>query len=392
MRLATPCTLRWWALWLALALSACQNVAIETASNNPGLRFAFGGDLAGQNVCRDQARGFPIFEQILAHQPDFFVALGDMIYADDLCSAVGRYGNAQIPRTTGVANSGEDFLAHWDYVRNDPGFAKLLASTPYFAVWDDHEVRNDFSPANQGGHSEIDALIGRSRAVFSQLHEYDPESLYFQQRFGEHLELFFLDTRSYRQHKNQPDDQQAPKTMLGVRQREWLLDAVVDSNATWKIIVSSVPLSIPTGWPPDAGRDGWADGGGATGYERELGVILREFARREVRNLLVISADVHFASGFRYQPFDNYPDFVFYELVTGPLSAGLFPNRQLDPTLRPERLFFHGPASVDAVSDFETAVKWFNVGLIDIDGAGQLDFTLLDGNGDERAGLRLLPR
>lgn len=59
--------------------------------------FAWGGDLAGQNVCRDQQLGFPVFSTMNHYNWDFFIGLGDMIYADGVCETTGRFGNAQIP-------------------------------------------------------------------------------------------------------------------------------------------------------------------------------------------------------------------------------------------------------------------------------------------------------
>src|SRR6185369_13311822 len=56
-------------------------------SEAAAVRFVFGGDVGGQNVCRDAARGYPIFATILDRAPDFFVALGDMVYADGACLA-----------------------------------------------------------------------------------------------------------------------------------------------------------------------------------------------------------------------------------------------------------------------------------------------------------------
>src|SRR5262245_20344497 len=61
------------------------------------VRFIWSGDLGGQNICRDAAVGYFIFDRLRARDPDFFVALGDMIYADDTCDAIGRCGNRQIP-------------------------------------------------------------------------------------------------------------------------------------------------------------------------------------------------------------------------------------------------------------------------------------------------------
>jgi len=66
------------------------------ASKEPeAVAFGWGGDLAGQNVCRDAVEGFPIFKAINATPMDFFIGLGDMIYADGVCNPTGLYGNAQ---------------------------------------------------------------------------------------------------------------------------------------------------------------------------------------------------------------------------------------------------------------------------------------------------------
>lgn len=364
-------------------LLACTSLRAPDADT---IRFAFGGDLAGQNVCRDAELGFPIFRQILARRPDFFVALGDMIYADNTCEAIGLYGNRQLPRETGVASSSEEFAQHWDYVRAEPAFAALLREVPYFAVWDDHEVSNDFGPTSVDGE-----VYSASRSVFTELFPNGTEVLYYRRSFAKQLDMFFLDTRSYRDANSAIDEAEHPKSMLGERQTAWLVDGITNSAATWKVIVTSVPLSIPTGWPAERGRDGWANFDQETGFERELTSILRAFAEQGVRDLVFITADVHFATAFRYHPFADFPGFSFLEFVTGPLNAGLFPNRAFDTSLNPERLFFHGPDSVDATKDLATALRWFNFGLIEISPDGRLRFELVDGYGTTRFVLAASP-
>jgi len=181
------------------------------------------------------------------------------------------------------------------------------------------------------------------------------EKLYRSARWGRHLEIFFLDTRSYRQANLDPDAGAYPKTMLGDEQRRWLIDGLVRSKATWKVIVSSVPLSIPTG------GDGWADGGTRQGFERELVAMFTGLRAVQVRNLVWLTTDVHFATGFRSTPF---PGFRLLELTSGPLSAGFFPRQDLDPTLHPERLYFHGPETPPA--SFDEARGYFNFGELEV--------------------------
>src|SRR5687767_13604969 len=61
-------------------------------SDARAVRFAWSGDLGGQNVGRDAQRGFAILPRILEREPEFFIALGDMIYADGVLAATGQFG------------------------------------------------------------------------------------------------------------------------------------------------------------------------------------------------------------------------------------------------------------------------------------------------------------
>lgn len=54
-------------------------------------------------------------------------------------------------------------------------------------------------------------------------------------------------------------------------QLAWLKESLTNSTAVWKIIATSVPMSIPTG-PGDTYRDGWANFDGDTGYEQEVSI------------------------------------------------------------------------------------------------------------------------
>lgn len=348
------------------------------------VRFVWGGDLGGQNVCRDAARGFPIFDAMADRAPHFFIALGDLIYADNHCLGEGRYGNAQVPGPEPAGTRVESFHRHWIYTRADTSFRRFLASIPYYAVWDDHEVVNDFSPNTAGDR------FAPGRAAFLDFNPIEgarPGAFYRSVRWGRHLELFILDNRSHRDPNALPDG--PGKTMLGDVQKRWLVDGLRRSSATWKIVVSGVPIAIPTGYPPTNGRDGWSDQGAPGGFEAELTGILRALAP-EVRNMVWLTTDVHHATGFEYRPFSEYPDYRFHEFVSGPLNAGIFPSRELDHSLRPRRLFYHAPA-IDQVLAYPDALRFFNFGWIEIDANGRFDVRLVSALGEELYRLVLDP-
>jgi alkaline phosphatase D len=365
------------------------------------VRLAFGGDVAGQNVCRDAGEGFPIMDTIRRLRPDVFVGLGDMIYADNACDPVGRYGNAQVPGGFGPATDLAGFWAHWRYNRADGASQRLLASTSYVGVWDDHEVVNDFGPLSDSRSAPpytpgvhllpigLDAFIDYTPIAIAPN---TPKRLYRSLRWGRHLELFVLDTRQYRDANSASDSPDRPKTMLGREQLTWLKESLASSDATWKVIVSSVPMSIPTGFPPSGGRDGWANFDQTTGFEQELLDILRFMESRGIENTIWITTDVHFAEAFRYRPFSSNPEFVVYELATGPLNAGIFPLRDFDPTLNPEVLTFFGPPTAEAVTTWQEAKHWLNFGTLEFARDGELTAEIVNTAGQTQFSLALTPR
>jgi alkaline phosphatase D len=363
-----------------------------------GVRIAFGGDVAGQNVCRDAREGFPIMGAVLRRQPDVFVGLGDMVYADNACDATGRYGNAQVGGLA-IATDLAGFRSHWRYSRADRASQELLRRTGYVGVWDDHEVVNDFGPLTDaptappysGAHLLPIGLEAFLEYTPIAVASNTPGRLYRSLRWGPHVELFVLDTRQYRDANSALDTPERPKTMLGREQVTWLRERLGASNATWKVIVSSVPMSIPTGFPVANGRDGWANFDQQTGFEQELVGLLRFMAERGIDDTVWITTDVHFAEVFRYRPFPERPSFVVHELATGPLNAGIFPNRDFDPTLGPERLFFHGPTTPEAVTSWEEAKRWFNFGELEVRADGRLTARIVDTAGSTVFSLELAP-
>jgi len=360
------------------------------AEERKPVRFAWVGDVGGQNACRDRDRGYLPFQGVWSALPDFLIALGDMIYADDPCLARGRYGNDQIAGPTAPAHSLEEFRALWRYARADPFSQRAFAATSTYAIWDDHEITNDAGPKHDSvPWKPWQHLMPAAREAFL---DYNPiatgDRLYRNVRWGKHLEVFILDTRSYRDANGARDDDD--KTMLGAEQKAWLLEALEASNATWKVIVSSVPISIPTG-SPEIGRDGWANFDGNLGFENELTEILRAIQRLTKRQVVWITTDVHFGAAIRYVPFADDSDFVFHEIITGPLNSGIFPIHDLDPTFNPQRLYMHAPARAEDVVTYADALRWYNFGTIEIDEAGSLVARIVEASGKPAFELPLRP-
>ncbi|MDA1075012.1 MAG: alkaline phosphatase D family protein [Proteobacteria bacterium] len=381
--------------------------ARETAQT---VTLIWSGDLAGQRYCRRPGIGYRIFTPMRNFRPDFFVANGDMIYADNDCPAQGiEPGWQNVPASfPGIGDPAvnwqepaeleEVFNAHWRYNRADQQFQTFLASVPMYAQWDDHEVINDFGAPWQTYAPQPDRMgypnvVAAGRKSFWAYHPFDPNAtteadgsrrIYRSYRWGAHLELFILDARSYRSANTDADS--SAKTMLGSVQLEWLKAGLAASDATWKIISNDVPLSVPTGSRADEfGRDAFASGDLASGFETELLDLVRHIDAHNVRNVVFIATDVHSAAQLRYErDYDGDGDpLLFHELIAGPLSAIKGPAPvSLDPTLGPVMLYAEGAL--------------FNYGTITVSTAhaGQLRADIRDESGDVRPGseLKLDPR
>ncbi len=351
------------------------------------VRFVWSGDLGGQKACRDVKEGYPIFDTIRQRQPDFFIALGDMIYADDDCPATSSYRNEQIPGPPRAFDR-PSFWAKWKYNRADAHQQQLLAATPMYAVYDDHEVRNDAGPTEDTDEAGRHLFAPGVKAFGDYNPLRDGAPFFRNVRWGKHLEVFFLDTRSFRDPNAMIDSPDHPKTMLGPAQRQWLLDGLANSDATWKVIVTSVPLSIPTGGRLH-GRDGWANFDTTTGFEQELLAIVRFLRDHKINNTVWLSTDVHYTAVTRYQPFDDAPWFHFLELEVGPLQAGVYPGHEWDDTLKPQRLLTY-PAFKAGV-DFEEAKTWFTFGEMRIDAVGNAFIEVRNTSGEVKYVTELQP-
>ena len=322
------------------------------------LRFAWSGDLGSRGYCRRGTDGYPIFRAMARFPVDFFLFVGDTIYSDQVCD-----GPETVRGSGFVARTLPQYLAKHRYNRADAAVQAYFRRTPVFAIWDDHEVTNDFS-------GSVEPLMPIGRQAFIDYFPIvppaeEPGRLYRRFRWGRLLEVFILDTRQYRSANSDADG--AGKTMLGRAQRRWLVDGVTGSPARWKVVVTSVSLSVPTGRKV---RDSWSNANilgfpeeGGTGFATERDAILRDLRVRGVRNLVFLAADVHHAELIRHHPTS---DWSFHEFIAGPLSASPGRPRPLDDGLNPRSLWALG--GVLNFGEIAVEAGSLTVRIIDTDG------------------------
>lgn len=102
------------------------------------------------------------------------------------------------------------------------------------------------------------------------------------------------------------------------------------------------------------------------------------------------TTDVHFAEVFRYTPFADDAAFQVHEVVSGPINAGLFPNRAFDTSLGTESLFFYGPGV--PITTWDQAKPWMNFGLAQIDEHSRITLSINNITGASAYSLTLSPQ
>ena len=91
-----------------------------------------------------------------------------------------------------------------------------------------------------------------------------------------------------------------------------------------------------------------ADHGEARGRELEIGWLLSTLKKNRVRNVVWVTADVHYCAAHHYDPQRAATkDFgPFWECIAGPAHAGTFANGPLDGTFGPEVKFLGVPTDL----------------------------------------------
>ncbi len=330
---------------------------LPEASLSIPLTFAWSGDLGGMGHCRTGDSGYPIFDVILAQHPDFFIFLGDTIYSDHTCPSPPNEPGADF-----VAKTLAEYRARHRYQRGALALRRFLKTIPVYVTWDDHEVKNNFA-------GPVEPQMPEGRMAFREYWPIrttvnDPHRLYRSVRYGSDIEMFLLDTRQYRSRNAELDG--TKKTMLGPSQLRWLLDGLASSDATWKVVVTSVPLSVPKeGTKSEPGYDGWAGGADQTGFERERQVIVDAVVKHKLKNVIFLAGDVHFVQANAYDP-DDDGKIDFHEFVAGPLSASHRRMTQPSLNLRPKNLI--SEAGYNNFGMVRVTARSFDVSVIDESG------------------------
>ncbi|MBE4718955.1 alkaline phosphatase [Pseudarthrobacter sp. AB1] len=351
--------------------------------------FVWTGDTAGQGWgINEEIGGMRGYRAMHNTRPDFFIHSGDTVYADGPIAetVVERDGqvwrNLVTEEVSKVAETLTEFRGRHRYNSLDANMRAMFADVPVIANWDDHETTNNWYPGEiiddpRYTVRDVNTLAARGRqawqenmpiadssalwrpGTFDDGGHYQPARIYRKIPRGPQLDVFCLDMRTFKSPNT--DGKEAHATsILGQEQVDWLIREVSKSKATWKVIAADLPLGIIV---PDGAvnQESLAnrDPGAPLGRELEIAGVLSAFKRNRVKNVVWLTADVHYCAAHHYSPERAaFTDFdPFWEFVAGPIAAGSFGPNPMDGTFGPEVVFakagrFPGESPRDGENQF----------------------------------------
>lgn len=272
----------------------------------PNFKIAVGG---AHYVIED---GFEPPYQILGGGYDIFSTIAQakpalMIWA----------GNTAHLRTSDwTTRSG--YLKRFAKARSSPQLKELLQTVPQYATWSDH----DFGAPNGGMSSATRSIAESSFEAFwpRPVEVNQLEGVATQFRYAD-VDFFVLDVRSYR---NDTPNTSTRAQILGKEQIEWLRQSLIQSTATFKVIVAGAPILNP------------ADSRNNLSYaEREHTELLQMLREERIAGLFFISGGKSYGELTRLVHANSYN---LYDLTLGPLTANPGDNED-------ELNFFRQPGS-----------------------------------------------
>jgi alkaline phosphatase D len=235
-----------------------------------------------------------IFETMAKENANFMLWLGDNTYTREV-----------------------DYSSKWgmnyrySHTRKLPQMQAFLAKMSHFATWDDH----DYGPNNANKSYKFREF---SKNLFDNYWG-NPSSgqlgqgIYTNLTYGD-CEFFLCDDRYFRCDDNLPDSingkPNVDKEMLGKAQMEWLKNALITSNATFKFIcIGSQALNEIT--PFDAFHH----------YPTEYYDLLNFISSNKVAGVLFMSGDCHNSKVTKLNRQGAYP---LYDIVSSSLTSGTY--------------------------------------------------------------------
>jgi len=270
--------------------------------SSPGVRSRVGrfrtaiavdGDLRpvvfGATSCLGgQGRPWPSLTRAGEEQLDVFLLLGDTVYAD---------GDVTL----------EEYRGTWRDALETSGLQDVLASTSVIAVWDDHEVDNNWSWDQHG--DRVDAATASFLEALPSREGPGGTGLWRALRWGGVVDFFALDCRGER----------GGDEYISRAQMDWIKAELAASTARFKIILNSVPITDMEDFIGQISvEDRWS------GYPAQREELLQFIDDEGIEGLLWVTGDFHWGAVTHVGKKFPFLAGAQWEVLSGP--AGSFIN------------------------------------------------------------------
>ncbi len=233
----------------------------------------------------DDLRGFKTYDLMNAMKPDFFVQTGDYVYYD---------------KPGPLSKDLETARHKWHAMDSWPSLVDFHLRVPMYMIKDDHDLlKDDISdPSESYGNLTFDQAL-------NLWYENVPlkEKPYRTFRWGKDLQIWLLEGREFRSNNRMEDG--PDKTILGQDQKDWLIETLQGSDATFKILFSATPIVGPD-------RENKKDNHSNKNFQTE-GDWMRDLISG-TEDLYVINGDRH----WQYHSIDSATQ--VHEFGSGPVS------------------------------------------------------------------------
>ncbi|MFC4783656.1 alkaline phosphatase D family protein [Nocardioides sp. MAHUQ-72] len=285
--------------------------------------------------CSNYPAGFfTAYRHLADERPDLVLHLGDYQYEGG--AAANALGRPHVgPETRTLAN----YRQRQALYKTDPDLQLAHAAAPWLAVWDDHEVENNY--ADEVPEKPADAAGFRERRAAAYLAYYEnmplrrtsvpsgPDLQLFRRvAWGSLATFHMLDTRQYRSdqacgdgYDDCPDAADPARSLPGAEQEAWLVDGFRRSTARWDLLGQQVFFGRRDS---DAGEPGVVSMDAWDGYPASRDRVVQGWVDAGVRNPVVLTGDVHahWASDVLADWQDPASEVLGSELVCSSITSG----------------------------------------------------------------------
>jgi alkaline phosphatase D len=296
--------------------------------------------------CADYTHGFyNAYDAMADEDLDFVVCLGDYVYSEVYNTVAGGTGvrddhtGRHNPHRKTIARTAQtlsDYRAKYALYRSDSALRRMHERFPMIAVWDDHEIQDNYAGGAPDGGRPLGQRysLARQDAAYRAWFEAMPtfpgrhSRIYRSAKMGRSLELIMLDERQYRAKQPCHNRREAacaswdrPRTMLGAKQFEFVRSRLLSSPATWRL-VGTPSMTMPLMFAGQAFDrfDAWQ------GYPQQREALLA--SARPGTVFLAGDAHTFFAGDVRTQ-MGSGPS-VAIEFVTGSITSRGFGESTTD--------------------------------------------------------------